>query len=135
MSRKIKNIIIFLVIVAIAVSIYIFYIKASPDNSATPLVSSTPFSAPQNTTTPTTNIVAAGDFLTLLLSVKNIKLDNAIFSDVAFASLHDSSISLTADGTEGRTNPFAPLGADASVPPVTTPANSGSANTGTSVTH
>ena len=36
-----------------------------------------------------------------------------LFSDVAFISLDGShSINLTQDGTEGRTNPFAPLGSE-----------------------
>ena len=52
------------------------------------------------------------DFLSLLLNVKSIKLDSTIFDDPAFLSLYDSSITLTPDGTEGRVNPFAPLGAD-----------------------
>ena len=64
--------------------------------------------------------LVAKDFLTLLLSVKNIKLDDAIFFDVAFNSLHDSSITLIPDGTEGRPNPFAQFGND-NVAPVVTP--------------
>ena len=54
----------------------------------------------------------------VLLNVKNIKLDDSIFSDIAFSNLRDSSITLIPDGTEGRPNPFAPIGSDASVAPV-----------------
>ena len=54
------------------------------------------------------------NFLSILLNVKNIKLDDSIFSDPAFLSLHDSSILLISDGTEGRPNPFAPIGSDTS---------------------
>ena len=43
-------------------------------------------------------------------TVKNIKLNDAIFSDVTFNSLRDSSITLTPDGNEGRPNPFAQFG-------------------------
>ena len=103
---KIKNIIILVVIGAILVLIYIFLIKA-PDETAT-LVSSSGV-APATTTTDSS---VAKDFLTLLLNVKNIKLDDAIFSDSAFGALRDSSITLTPDGNEGRPNPFAPLGID-----------------------
>ena len=116
---KTKNIIIFLVVGIIFVLIYIFFIKQSPSTAT--LVSSS--------TTPTASDLAAGnsnpsvtqDFLTLLLNVKNIKLDDTIFSDVAFTSLDGShSITLTPDGTEGRVNPFAPFGTDV-IAPATTP--------------
>lgn len=111
---KIKNIIIFLVIGAVFVFIYFFYIKKSPDDSAT-LISSSETSSATEVLSANTNGSEDGtqDFLTLLLSVKNIKLDDTIFSDIAFKSLDGShSITLTPDGTEGRPNPFAPLGTD-----------------------
>ncbi len=115
---KIKNIIIFLVIIALGVGIY-FYMKnkSSPDVPA--LVSSGGTSAVADTGGDTaTN--QTKDFLTLLLSVKDIKLDDSIFKDPAFISLDGShSIILTPDGTEGRPNPFAPIGSDVVTP--TTP--------------
>src|SRR3989339_183611 len=107
----IKNIIIFLTIGGVFVLIYIFFLKPAP--SVAPLVSSAPSTVASNTeTTVEDNQLVAKDFLTLLLSVKSIKLNDTIFSDPAFGSLHDSSITLTPDGTEGRVNPFAPLGTD-----------------------
>ena len=51
-------------------------------------------------------------FISLLLSVKSIKLDDSILSDQAFNSLKDSTIEIVGDGTEGRPNPFAPIGTD-----------------------
>ncbi|TSC77712.1 MAG: hypothetical protein G01um101424_335 [Parcubacteria group bacterium Gr01-1014_24] len=110
MTPKTKNIIIFLAIATTFILIYVFFIKASPN--ITTLISS-----PSNPIAPSTvpadkNSSIAKDFLSLLLSVKNIKLNDAIFSDGAFGSLHDSSIILTPDGNEGRPNPFAPLGTD-----------------------
>lgn len=54
----------------------------------------------------------AESFLSLLLSVKNIKLDDSIFREVAWSNLVDSSIELVPLGDEGRPNPFAPLGVD-----------------------
>lgn len=54
----------------------------------------------------------AKNFLSLLLSVKNIKIEDSIFSDPAFVGLRDSSILLSPDGTEGRPNPFAPVGVE-----------------------
>jgi hypothetical protein len=66
------------------------------------------------TSNSTPDPLLAQDFLDLLLNIQSIKLDNAIFSDNAFINIskHDTSIILTPDGTEGRPNPFAPLGAD-----------------------
>lgn len=100
--------------------IYIFLIDAPEEESAN-LVSTT--SAPLSS-----NMVGAGsqaiaqDFLTLLLSVKNIKLDDSIFSNEAFVGLRDSSIVLTPDGNEGRPNPFAPLGSDLTASTISAPA-------------
>ena len=107
---KIKNIIIFIIIGAIFVLIYIFFIKQSSPDTAT-LISSLPSSTVSNTAEDQNSLVTQ-KFLTLLLSVKNIRLDDAIFSNNAFISLRDSSIILTPDGNEGRINPFAPLGSD-----------------------
>ncbi|MFA6076929.1 MAG: hypothetical protein WC735_02535 [Candidatus Paceibacterota bacterium] len=108
---KIKNIIIFIAIGISFVLIYIFFIKPSPDNKAT-LVSSPSVPATPGAITKKNDPAVTQEFLNLLLSVKNIKLNDAIFSNSAFLSLHDSSITLVPDGNEGRINPFAPLGAD-----------------------
>jgi len=117
MIPKIRNIIIFVIIAAVLILAYIFFVRPSSDQGS--LISSP-------STTPLPNVSNSGtdagaqngnslvpqDFLTLLLNVKNIKLDDAIFSDPAFNNLHDSSIVLTPDGTEGRPNPFAQFGND-----------------------
>lgn len=108
---KIKNILIFLGIAAVFVGIYIYFIK--PKAPVANLVSSTPLSTAGNEAAVEDNPQIAQDFLNLLLSVKSIKLNDAIFSDEAFISLHDSSIVLIPDGNEGRINPFAPIGSDA----------------------
>ena len=109
---KIKNIIIFIAIGTVFVLIYIFFIKPAPNDAAT-LISSGGAPVVSNTVVGNMNEAIAQDFLSLLLNVKNIKLDDAIFSDVAFISLDDSnSITLIPDGTEGRINPFAQFGND-----------------------
>ena len=126
MTPKIRNIVIFVTIAAIFVLIYIFFIKSSPPEASLVSVPSTTSLPNIDGSLEDTNAVnevsalVAKDFLTLLLSVKNIKLDDAIFFDVAFSSLHDSSITLIPDGTEGRPNPFAQFGND-NVAPVVTP--------------
>lgn len=123
---KIKNIIIFISIAAVFILIYVFFIK-KPATSDSNLITSSPASLPDlggvNTGGALGNSqnIVAQEFLTLLLSVKNIKLDDSIFSDVAWESLRDSSIMLMPDGTEGRPNPFAPIGVDNVIIPPTVP--------------
>src|SRR6185436_9117107 len=123
---KTKNIIIFVSIGAVFILIYIFFLKPSPPPPT--LVSTTPVTpSPTTTALEDANSSVAREFLSLLLSVKSIKLNDSIFSDQAFMSLHDSSITLIPDGNEGRPNPFAPLGTDnfatgPTTPPATPPA-------------
>ena len=108
MSATIKNAIIFLSILAVSIFVYIFFFKDGAPEAG--LVSST-----TSQTTTNTNDSGAGvdeEFLPLLLNVQNIKLDDSIFTDKAFQTLIDSSITLTPEGNEGRFNPFAPLGAE-----------------------
>jgi len=115
---KIKNIIIFTVIAVVLILIYIFFIKPSPEEQN--LVSSSNINTTTlvDTSTINQNSLIAQDLLSVLLGVKNIKLDDTIFSDVAFLNLHDSSILLAPLGNEGRSNPFAPIGFEAVVAPV-----------------
>ena len=106
---KIKNIIIFLGVGAVIFLGYYFFIKEDPETGNLITYPNAPLSgAPTESAAIGTN-----DFLTLLLSVKSIQLNDNLFSDVAFTSLDPShSITLVADGSEGRPNPFAPLGAE-----------------------
>ena len=121
---KARNIIIFITIAAILVLTYVFFIRTDSSEEAN-LVST------QNSSTdvpvvigsPSDGSLSADDFLPLLLSVKNIKLEDGIFAEPAFKNLKDSSITLVPDGSEGRPNPFAPLGQDISpMPPASLPA-------------
>ena len=127
---KIKNIIIFTAIAVAFILIYIFFIRPSPEEenlvlspgaAMLPDIGGATASGSAQVTAP----LVAKDFLSLLLSVKNIKLDDAILSDPAFLTLRDSSIVLTPDGNEGRPNPFAQFGNDAvatpAVPATSTP--------------
>ena len=116
MSAKVKNIIIVGGVGVALILIYFFFIRQAPNQPA--LTTSLPTSSNvlPNTNTSNQNPSITQDFLSLLLSVKSIKLDDAVFSDLAFKSLADSSILLTPDGTEGRPNPFAPIGTDSIAP-------------------
>ena len=134
---KIKNIIIFISIALVFFLIYIFFLKPSGEQAS--LVSSGVGStlpnmdgSTLNTSTSNTNSFISKDFLVLVSNIKNIKLNDSIFSDPAFNSLHDSSITLTPDGTEGRPNPFAQFGNDAAPVSVTTTTLTPQTNTPTS---
>ncbi|MEI7709602.1 MAG: hypothetical protein WCI76_02715 [bacterium] len=123
---KIRNILIFIAIGGGITLAYFYFFKPSSNDSAS-LVSSTPAPLGASATDAVSGSNVPQDFLNLLLSVKSIKLEDAIFADKAFQSLHDSSITLVPDGTEGRVNPFAPLNSDVVTPaPIpTAPATSG----------
>ncbi|MFA6520557.1 MAG: hypothetical protein WCT44_03050 [Candidatus Paceibacterota bacterium] len=123
---KIRNIIIFVIILAAIFLGYLYFIKP-PGDEANLVSSSSSSKLPNidgsvdnNTKTDGQTSLVAKDFLALLLNVRNIKLDDSVLSDPAFLNLQDSSIILTQDGTEGRPNPFAQFGNDTvSTAPVT----------------
>lgn len=115
MASKIKTIIISLVVIIALILAYVFFFKKS--SVQTNLTSSTSVA----TTTTGASAPIDTEFLSILLSVKDIKLNDAIFSDSTFNNLRDSSITLTQDGTEGRKNPFAPIGVDAITSTTVTP--------------
>ena len=118
MTPKIKNILIFVLIGVVMVWIYVFFIKGTPED--TTALTSTAGSMVDTTTGVTEqNSEIAQDFLSLLLNIKSITLQDSIFADPAFISLKDSSIELVPDGNEGRPNPFAPIGSDVIAVPVT----------------
>lgn len=93
--------------------IYVFLIKKDkPQSNLVTETSSSSVEAVQATGLSEEDSEIAKNFLSLLLSVKNIKIEDSIFSDPAFVGLRDSSIYLNPDGTEGRPNPFAPVGVE-----------------------
>ena len=113
MKSNIKNILIGVAVLLALVAAYFLFIKKAPTQDA--LTSTSGITTGGDSTG---NAVASSeigkDFVTFLLSVKSIKLDDAIFSDPAFLSLKDSSILilLIDSGAMGRPNPFAPIGSD-----------------------
>jgi hypothetical protein len=122
MNSKIKNIIISVVVVAVLVLVYIFFIKKGPTDSSA-LTTTSPSGVPvvlDTTSASNTTANISQDFISLLLSVKSIRLDDTILKDPAFLSLRDSSIVLVQDGNEGRINPFAPIGSENIVTPTST---------------
>ncbi len=118
MTSKIKNIIIVTVIAALLILAYIFFLKPTPQEEGLISSSNTPLS---DTNVVDQNSLITKDLLSLLLSVKSIKLEDSIFADGAFINLKDSSILLTPSGDEGRLNPFAPVGFETILTPIKPP--------------
>lgn len=114
MNSKIKNIIILVVVAIVLVLVYIFFIKKSPEE---PLTSSSGDAVVLDTDINSETSQVSQDFISVLLNIKNIKINDAIFSDEAFVSLKDSTIILIPAGDEGRPNPFAPIGSETIVMP------------------
>lgn len=111
MKIKFKNIIIFIFIALVLVLVFMLLSRQKEEDSG--LVGTTTSGSSVVPSSSDAGAVGIGeDFLVLLLNIKNIELDDAIFSDSAFKNLKDSSILLIPDGGEGRPNPFAPLGED-----------------------
>jgi len=118
MNPKIKNIILFTVIAIVMISIYVLFIKKEPEQanlvtfSSEENLANNTIASTRSTLVEQADPQIAKDFLSILLSVKNISLDDSIFTDIAFISLRDSSILLVPLGDEGRPNPFAPIGTE-----------------------
>ncbi len=130
-----KNIIIFITIGAAFVLVYFFFIKKDPVTPGLVSTTTLPLS-PAGTTggvgATAAESAASKDFLTLLLSIRGIRLDDSILSDKAFKSLDGThSITLIPDGNEGRPNPFAPFGSDVVQTPTTTTSTGSSFGVGT----
>ena len=130
MLPKLKNAIIFIVIAAVVGLGFFFFLRSrSGDNNNTGLVSTTPAGTPVESSSSGAinpgDKVSTQDFLALLLNVRNIKLDDSIFTTPAFLSLQDSSIILEPDSSPGRANPFAQFGHDAVIAPEVIPDTGG----------
>ena len=115
MKGILKTIIILAVVTALGVFGYMYFFKGS-----TPVTSDAGLATTAGVSTdPATAALADADvsttsnqFLTLLLDVQSIKLDNSLFANPSFTTLQDLSRPIAPDTNPGRANPFAPLGAD-----------------------
>src|SRR3989344_2767864 len=94
MSKKIISFII--IVVLIAAAFWYLQNSQSTDSSLTAQVQ-----APQS--------VDAKYIYGLLQKMKEVRLDDSIFSNTTFLNLRDNSVTLSPQ-TKGRNNPFAPLG-------------------------
>jgi hypothetical protein len=114
MSSKIKSVIIFVSIALVVILVYVFFFKSAPKQPAltstvTGGTAALPGISPSGANLGTD---VNQEFLALLLNVKKIQLNDSIFTDSAFVTLRDSTITLISEGNEGRPNPFAPIGVD-----------------------
>ena len=109
MSSKIKNIIILVVVAIVLVFVYFYFFGNKKEQ---PLLNAPSGSNALGSTASGDTSTISQELLSVLLNIKNIKIDSSIFSSPVFSSLRDSSIVLTPDGQEGRPNPFAPIGSD-----------------------
>lgn len=96
MFNRYKNIIIALIIIAIA---FVVYTMLFTGGNSQALIT--------ETVDPSRNAVEQ-ELIALLLELNSIKLDTSIFVDQDFQSLQDFSQELVSEPV-GRTNPFAPL--------------------------
>lgn len=120
MSQNTKNIII-VAVVAIALGFaYFYFFKPVPEQASLTTTTDTTTTGTTTAVGGVSTTVPESEFLAVLLNVTNIKLDDSIFADPAFTSLHDSSIELVSDIPEGRPNPFAPIGSDVVATPAST---------------
>lgn len=109
MNPKLKNILIITGIGIVIIALLFFFLRNTPEEQD--LVSSAS-SQDALQSGGVSQFDSSSYFLSLLLSVRSIKLDESIFSGTIFPSLRDSSVILLPDGDEGRVNPFAPIGFD-----------------------
>lgn len=137
MNHTLKNILIgFGILVLLVLGYYLFFGRSSgapaaPASQSGSLTTSTgvPVSGVINQNASISQVEATKigqEFINQLLSLQAIKLNDEIFSSLAFQSLEDFTIVLIQSGNEGRPNPFAPFGADGETPnssnvPVFTP--------------
>jgi hypothetical protein len=98
MLKNKKNILIGIVVVIVLFVGYSVFVKKDPADDAA-LVSET-VGGDENT--------VGREFLTVLLQIKSLKLDESVFADDSFMSLQDFSSVIVAQPV-GRKNPFSPL--------------------------
>jgi hypothetical protein len=113
MGKIVKIILGFIVLAAILGAGLYFLAGSKKNTTAEPLSSQT--GVTENAGATNSQTVDSDQFLGLLLSISSIALDDSLFMTSSFRSLRDFSTTLTKDTTNGRPNPFAPLGQDAAL--------------------
>ena len=109
----IKNIFIVVILVAVLFVAYVMFVKDAPEKAELVVVSGEGVSDTPH---------AAREFLQILDDLGKIKLNTDVFAEETYQRLHDFSVLLVPE-SRGRSNPFAPFGAAASL---ATPPSGGS---------
>jgi len=118
MSKTLKKIIIILVIFAlVGVGASLFLGGEGQTTNQLQSLGSGTTAAPltQNATTNTSVADTEEinrEFISMLLNLQTINLNDDIFSEPAFQALVDNTVRLNQPGNQGRPNPFAPIGTD-----------------------
>jgi hypothetical protein len=111
MSKKLKSILIFAIILAVVFFAFNFISKKKPK---TVPAQNSPLAIDNGGILPSainTNTTASDEFSVLLSSIKRINIDTSLFNNKAYQLLRDFPVSLGSE-VVGRTNPFAPVGTD-----------------------
>lgn len=122
MSNKLKNLIFILVGLAL-ILVYVLFFKKDNTNDQALTVNTTNNIGNVEINKVENNPIdekLSSEILATLSSIKSITLQDKIFTSNAFQSLVDGTVPLVKDGNEGRPNPFAPIGNDASSSTTTT---------------
>jgi hypothetical protein len=117
MSKKLKSILIFAIILAVVFFAFNFISKKKPK---TVPAQNSPLAIDNGGILPSainTNTTASDEFSVLLSSIKRINIDTSLFNNKAYQLLRDFPVSLGSE-VVGRTNPFAPVGTDSDGAPV-----------------
>lgn len=119
MKKNIKKIIIILIVILlIAVGASFFGGDSSSQNQNQLQSLNTGQTGAPLTQTATMNTAVVDteeinrEFVSMLLNLEAINLNDDIFSEPAFSALVDNTVRLNQPGNEGRPNPFAPIGTD-----------------------
>lgn len=128
MKSIIRTIIIVVVVAGAGYAGYYYFFKAKAQPAGTGGLATTagtgaatgtattttnaPSLAPTGDTSAPLDSAVAQDFLTQLLNIQSIKIDDSIFTSKAFTTLKDFNLPIPEDTNPGRPNPFAPLGLD-----------------------
>ena len=99
MDQKTKNIILGIALVILIFIAYSLFFKKDEGDAALVRESVTTEAAPSG---------VVEEFLILLRTLTNLRLDTGILRDETYGSLRDESVELMGQPA-GRTNPFAPL--------------------------
>ncbi len=116
MKSKIGKILLFVLILAVLLGAYTFLF---PKKTAVPsgtTLGSTTGAAPIAGNTQSQSSQIGREFLTTLLNLKSITLDESIFGSAAFTDLQDFTNPVAKTDPQGRPNPFAPIGVDIGAP-------------------